>query len=622
MKEITAQSKSIKNLFEDNCFVIPVYQRNYSWNKGNVETLVNDIWNNDIGYYIGNVLLVGTDNMRKDVVDGQQRLTTIFLILLSIYEQFNIIKNKSNDDELKRASEEGMTEIAKYLGLRHKIRLKEQNQDLHLTLLEEDQSLLQSCIDFVQQHNENRKKPKHSNRILVLRYLDIKEIIFERIIGDDPEDFNNHFNRLDELYEKVTKAIALPIILEDLSDVFAIFSSMNSKGQPLTTIDLLKADYLNAIAKEDINEDLGLKEWNQFVDILSFGNNEIKVSEANRFLQNNYDAFYNKTSSSITVKQSLLKYQELIMKDQKNILSFIHLMQKNAKIYACIESNIDNNSKIVEEIGEENKENSILLGLKELQKLDVKSSYPILFSLLNKVNNKEVAIEDCEEVIQYIKHFYIRRNIINKPKSSNLRQRFMTILRMAEKESNFARVILEEMKKLAKQYLDDKSFKDALSNPIYSKNSEMARLLLESIEYSAVSQNKSSYFDKQHPYNLNDTKIWSIEHILPQDSKLKNGWDSLFSEVDASDIEEQHQYYANLLGNLTLTGYNSGMSNRSFKEKRDYKSKNGKYVGLKTNLYLNQSIFNDDFEKDTWTLEDIKTRTNYLADELVRIFNI
>lgn len=624
LKEITAQSKPIKNLLEDNIFNIPIYQRNYSWKKENVETLLNDIWDNEQGYYIGNVLLVGNGKGISDVVDGQQRLTTIFLILLSLYEQFYRLKSKIEDTQFREDINDITKDISKYLGLSYRNSFVEEPQNLHLKLLDEDQKLLQNCIDFAQCEGFEKSKPNNANCKLVLRYLDIKYSIEEKI-KDKYNDLSSKeaCRMLFNLYDKTVKAIVLPITLEDLSDVFAIFSSMNSKGQPLTTIDLLKADYLSAVSKSNVDDSVGYNEWNNFIDILSLGNNELKVSDANRFLQNNYDTFYNETSSSITVKQSLSKYQMLFSKFQNNILDFVKELQRHAKIYACIESNFIENKKLLTYIGEENNNSSILLLLQELQKLDVTSAYPILFSILDKTSKKVISTQDCESIIKYLKHFYIRRNVIKRPKSSNLRQRFLNILRKAEKDQEqFVSIILDGLKLTATQYLDNKAFKEALSSPIYSDDIKMTRILLEEIEKNAISTNQETYFDKQNPYNLDDTKIWSIEHILPQDIQLKNGWKLLFESMPKNKITEEHKKYKDLLGNLTLTGYNSEMGNKSFIEKRDFKDKTGKMVGLKTGLYLNQSIFNGNINKDTWTLEDIERRTNVLSDELINIFDI
>ncbi|EKU50164.1 DUF262 domain-containing protein [Staphylococcus massiliensis] len=75
---------------------IPIYQRNYSWREENIETMVKDINEQPKGYYLGNVIITEEGNYSFDVVDGQQRLTTINLIFLAIYDNLSAILEVAN----------------------------------------------------------------------------------------------------------------------------------------------------------------------------------------------------------------------------------------------------------------------------------------------------------------------------------------------------------------------------------------------------------------------------------------------------------------------------------------------------------------------------------------------
>src|SRR5699024_3699748 len=98
---INPESKPISEIFpiEGNIiYRIPNYQRNYSWNNNNIEELYNDVRNEEDGYYIGNLLVTRSSNKYEfDVVDGQQRLTTIALFFLAIYEELTRIEKEYSD---------------------------------------------------------------------------------------------------------------------------------------------------------------------------------------------------------------------------------------------------------------------------------------------------------------------------------------------------------------------------------------------------------------------------------------------------------------------------------------------------------------------------------------------
>lgn len=629
MKKITAQSEDIRGFISRDTYKIPIYQRGYSWTNENVEVLLNDLNDNEEHYFIGNVLLA-TENDEINIVDGQQRLTTIFLILLALYDQFYRLSEEEEDKEIFFNIKQEYTAIAKSIGLAYHDTVDgEQTESLHLQLLEEDQQLLNACIQFVQSDKENQK-PKYANRKLVRAFLNIKSYLENDILQAEDStymmDTKEQFIALKTFENKVMKAIILPIELDELSDVFAVFSSMNSKGQSLTIVDLLKADVL--ACADDGNEIIQM--WKELTDTLAMGSGELSITHANRFLQNNYDTFYLDNASSITAKEALSKYRDLIKTRQNDIKDLIQELQNNARLYALIAGDY-RNQKIFKNLVDT--QHPILKLLDQTKALDIKSAYPILFFVLDLLRSHEISEQECEDVIRYIIHFYVRRNVIKRPKSSNLRSAFLKMIRSAEKEdlgSKKVAIILDELRKLAYRELDDATFIDMLSKSMYSENQKLTRFLLISLERDAMKRGESNYFNKQNPDNLDEmvskkTPRWTIEHIFPQDDKLSHSWRDMIQEEDDIKAKEKHDQYKDKLGNLTLTGYNSEMSNHAFVEKRDQRDrKTGDYVGYRTPLYLNKTIFgNVPYEdKNTWTPTDIDRRTKELAERLSAIYSI
>jgi hypothetical protein len=156
----------------------------------------------------------------------------------------------------------------------------------------------------------------------------------------------------------------------------------------------------------------------------------------------------------------------------------------------------------------------------------------------------------------------------------------------------------------------DKIFRERLLGPIYEENSDVARFVLATLAEDAMT--KESWQDlwrreKGH-------YVWTIEHVLPQGENLPAGWiEMLGSAEKAAAVQGEHVHR---LGNLTITGYNSNLSNKSFEEKKHRKDTAGRSIGYANGLALNAYLM----ATDTWTAEQIEERTELLADQVVARF--
>ncbi|WP_256359650.1 HNH endonuclease family protein [Veillonella sp. CHU740] len=148
-------------------------------------------------------------------------------------------------------------------------------------------------------------------------------------------------------------------------------------------------------------------------------------------------------------------------------------------------------------------------------------------------------------------------------------------------------------------------------------------------------QYNNGYFSKSRPDTLDlytskqtprSMYKWTIEHILP-DGRLNSDWIQSLSKGNKQVAEEIQEKYKNKLGNLTLTPYNSEMSNSSFIVKRDYNPSGSEYEGLRSGLFLNESIVDsvrdeDISNKEEWTAEDINRRTDILSDLIIDLYTL
>lgn len=113
--------------------------------------------------------------------------------------------------------------------------------------------------------------------------------------------------------------------------------------------------------------------------------------------------------------------------------------------------------------------------------------------------------------------------------------------------------------------------------------------------------------DERDLWKVNDdgNPIWTIEHILPQGANLPAEWIEMIAGDSEGNVAEIQKRYVHTIGNLTITGFNSNLSNKPFAEKRDMKNANGKYIGYRNGLNLNADVCN----KECWTTDVIRTCT-------------
>ena len=684
---ITAEQRSIIQLFPNNNiertkYVIPLYQREYSWSKENVEELLGDIDREENGYYIGNLLVKSRSENGEilEVIDGQQRLTTIALTMIAIrdilsrkkrnneklvvlqnmniensidkkdmlkkleeYASSNRSKKRNildilgkqipkkiteedifNDkiarkllnldrnlrkaynvdsdyniqhiDELDKEDKEGIEDKIKNINVQLELKKEDGKQESRLQLLSEDSKIYNFYLGITKSEIDKRK-------LMVKRFKEINDKLSE--MCKSIEEF-------EQFYDKLMSISILKIKMTDLSDAFNVFSSLNGKGLPLTLLDLLKSEYIRIKSKssQESVPEKALEKWNNLMNIFkSVKDDQISSKTVTQFLQNNYDTFVSTAKSSITKSNLLKGYTDLFTKDKSD---YLNNLMNSAKLFSIISPNIISSKDIKED-------SEIKKLIEELQKLDASQAYPLMLYLLNEFQEGIVDKKVIAKVFKYLVNFYVRRNAVSKPKSSNIRSVIIEIIRDL-KVKDTKDVIDEELKKLSKMSADDNEFFKSVCGLTYDSDRQLIRFLLINLE-----RKHGTYFDSQIKDTLdesgNHSRTWSLEHILPESDKLSEEWCDMIApggkNIEYAQMlqkENMHKF-----GNLTLTGYNSEMSNGSFISKRDYK-KNSEYKGLRTPLYINKSIAGNNKnikDKESWTIDDINRRTEELSKQVV-----
>jgi uncharacterized protein with ParB-like and HNH nuclease domain len=577
----------ILSVDKDVKFSIPKYQREYAWKRNNWDELISDLIDNDKGHFLGSIICVdqSKDALKTrnlEVIDGQQRITTISILYLAIYDELReLMDENSDDDELKNELYNlKFRLIQKSSKKEPKLVLSEQNKNNHdyLTLLKES-----DLIDF------NNIHTNVGNRRIARAYYFFIDVL-------NNEDLSNEKYKkfLLDLLNKINSALLVKIEVATVADAFTLFESLNNRGIPLSAIDLIKNNFLSKLEKtSSLGIDESFNKWQAVLDNLT----DEKVQE--RFLRHYYNSFRYNPDINIkgiakATKSNLIKiFESLIERDAIKIFEDI------------IKKSEDYNKLIVPD----NADSLLRSSLQDLINVNAAPSYQLLMYLLSKKTESA----KLKDTIDFLVKYFTRRNLTDFPGTRDLDYIFMNLIVHLEEEG----ISLEKIKVFLTA--SDKcsslsDFKEELSKDIYEINVGVTRFILSKIEESN-SQTKEIYTN----FWKRDEKkkfIWTVEHIFPQGRNIPKEWVDMVADGNVELAKEIQEKFVNTIGNLTLTGYNSQLSNMSFDRKRDRTDKKDKKVGYKNGLYLN----NDLIDAKKWDSESIQIRSKKLISEAIKIF--
>lgn len=532
-------------------FIIPVYQRNYDWKLKNCKQLFQDVINIKSkeleSYFVGSIVTYPNRLKSRDsrlseklIIDGQQRITTLFLILLALR------------DFIERNSKEEYEDILKAV---ESIILNIQDKKLKLKSVKSDDDALQAIIN-----KDNFNDHALSNIIINYNY-------FTEALKECPL---NPYELLNALYKLQIVNIALEVGKDNPQ---LIFESLNSTGLDLSAADLIRNFLLMELTGEE-QEKFYFKYWKKIEELTQF-----KVQD----LVRHYLTLMTKRIPKKNDKDLYGSFKVYFNRAEISKENFLNEILRYSEYYSSIVFGKHANKKI----------SQILINFK---KIEVSVSYPFLLSMWEKLHNNEITETQVLSCLEIIESFVLRRIICEVPTNA-LNKIFMNLpYEMAHPK--LSEIPYEEQlkyclcrKRSSQRYPEDKEFYESMqSKEIYKMKPKNKIYIIENLE---------NYNNKERVdiANLLDEKEISIEHIMPQ--KINSQW-----RVElGKDFKIIHQNYLHRIGNLTLTGYNSSMSNKSFSEKKEKGFADSRF---KLNKYINNC--------SKWTLIEIKKRGEILAD--------
>ncbi|WQZ34961.1 DUF262 and DUF1524 domain-containing protein [Helicobacter pylori] len=494
---------------QEKQFVIPIYQRVYSWEKEQCKQLWDDIiktGGNDQmnGHFIGSIVFVHdgiytTNYNELLIIDGQQRLTTITLLFIALRDHLN-----DEDEFLEKFS-------CQKIQNRYLINSDEKDdKKFRLILSEPDRDTLLSLID------KNRRKPSEPSLKIMENFKLFEEWIRKNI------------DKLETIFKGLDKLMVVEISLErDKDNPQLIFESMNSTGKDLTQTDLIRNYILMGLEPEK-QKIFYKKYWRAMEE-------DFKQDETlfNQFVRH-YLTIKTKIPNINKVYEAFKDYRQ---KEGIGIEDLLKDLQKYCGYFCQIAFKKEADKDL-------NKALSFLVDLER----DV--IYPLLLELYSDYSDGVLSKQDFIPII-YLTESYICRRVMCGLGTNGLDKISASFTKKINKDQ-----YLESIKA---HFLLLETTKGK-----FPKDSEFKNLFI-TIDFYNLKE-KKYFFERLENFNTKEpvnTKECTIEHIMPQ--TLTEEWERDLGE----NFQAIHDKYLHTIGNLTLTGYNPEYSNKSFQEKRD-----------------------------------------------------
>ncbi len=540
----------------DKRFIIPVYQRNYDWKPENCAQLymdlVSTIKDGKPSHFFGSIVSYCQSMDEIILIDGQQRITTVSLILIAMVNAMKKGLCVSENPQLCQMIWETFI-INKFQQSDKKVRLKPFRND-------------SDAFDRLIFKDESEYLP-NSHVTRNYRYF------YDKIVN--AKDLT-----LDELYVAIKRLEVIDIELElhHGDNPQLIFESLNSTGLDLKESDKIR-NYVLMNLDSRTQEEYYDKYWNK---IESYCRHEL-----DGFMRN-----------FLTVKTGLIPNLNAIYasfktyaKEESGIEEILKEMLKYAEAYDKIVSSKVGNAA-ANEIS------------KRLNKLDMTVAYPFIMALLVYNQTAQLDDKEIERTLSCIETYIFRRFICGWATNA-LNKIFATlhksVMKYKTSDNSYADIVicLLESRKSSGAFPTDADFSDAfVTRNVYSMNSKNKMYIFERLE------NESSV-EKNDIYDIIENGILTIEHIMPQ--TLSSSW----KETLGDNWAEIHEIWKHRIANLTLTGYNTKYSNRTFQEKKTIE-RGFEQSGLR----LNQEIA----RCDKWTQEELEQRSNRLLKLALKIW--
>ena len=548
-------------------YVIPRFQREYSWENEELQTMYEDLIDNIYfkdgnyftnDYFIGSLVLVGDDDdtskIERLVVDGQQRLMTFTIAFAVLTQKF------------KELGQEKLSEKT------HLNVMGEDNDgNLYAKLVNENpkpffqKRIQQKDIDFsaIPETNEEKKILNAYN------FFDrqLKEnILIKNIRDNNPgEDDIKYLDALKAFRDQILKCKVIYVTVKNLDDAYTIFEVLNSKGKDLMPVDMIK-NSLFSILTEDEPLDYAVEKWKEIKKNLK---NCVDL-DINIFYRHFWISKYNLS----TTRKLVYNFNKTIPRTIAGYTEFIDALGREAKQYALIAA-----PKRVDWIQPE--ELFVYTCLESFCIFNVSQVRIFLLALFEVKNSKLISFKNFKKILIYLEHYHFIFTAVCSSRASGLERRYSSYARQLrrctskQESADCINNLITDLKDGIPDYsIFEKQFEKIMYTSRKEKDKKLVKYILKKL-------------DTYYSSNELIPNSFTIEHVLPESNEVE---------------------YVGMIGNLLPLGeqLNSELSNKPF-ELKIIRYPESQYTTVKKFVEENKN-------KGKWGEEEIRERTKYIAN--------
>lgn len=559
--KIRSIDRTVREVLSSNFYKIPRFQRPYSWDKDNIE----DFWNDTVGdnsknsdYFIGSMVVYPDQDGVINIVDGQQRMTTIAITLSALRDMFleedfsslangaqNLIEKKDEDDKKRYV----LSTESSYPYFQNKI-LKLGTSEVNFEVGPEEENI-QAAYDTIKGYIKDVIKPIKENINLV---DDSKRAEIEK-----------------QLLSIRDKILSLKLILVDVTDeddAYVIFETLNTRGKDLNVSDLLRNFFTKNIRDANPQNDSAKIQWQKILKTISESSSDLQIDT---FLHHFWLSKYN-----YVTQKELFKTIKSVIKSEK-AQSFLNELERDAGYYRLIHETSYGRWIPQEQVVEKS--------LRALQLFRVRQQTPLVLSIIRDYKMGELKLKNISPVLNALESFHFLFNAVSQQRSSGgISKMFVSAAiqlcsaRTLQGKSDQLKDLVNKLKSRTPQEdVFKANFREILYTDSNTKQKALVRYILSNLD---------AYYRLNATVNYN---LMTIEHLYPQSPKQNPVPEEIVGQ------------FGNLI--FVTPETNGKLSNKSFEEKVKV---------LKAENYPMDEILSN---STSWNEDAIKLRTDHLAEK-------
>jgi uncharacterized protein with ParB-like and HNH nuclease domain len=555
--KIESKDTDVESLLDGSYFYIPRFQRPYSWDVDNI----NDFWfdliaNQSDDYFIGSMVVFKKSKQLFGVVDGQQRLTTITILLCVIRDEF--LQLKGGD-------------FAK--GVHQLIERKDRsNQDEYVLKTETSFPYFQEHIQKFDEEVDIEVDVRVEEKNLENAHLRFKKLVDDTLSSVDQdtliaedEKSDIKIKKLLALRDSVLNLNLIFITLENEDDAYLIFETLNTRGKDLALTDLVKNHFSKHLKSKGEVDHAKLK-WQQMLETI---NNSSADISSDSFIYHFWASRY----QSVPLKKLFPVFKKEVKKAKAK--DYLNNLLSDSKIYRAIHETSYEWGKNEAEVAK---------SLSALQLFKLSQPTPATLSLVRAYKNKKIKYAKLRDTISSIEKFHFIFTAITSSRSSGgisaMYSSFAKKLFESQDSQKASDEIADFKEKLRKKLPSLDEFKVAFKEVIYTNSNSKQKNL---VRY--ILRNFSEYHSYKSPVDFDDL---TIEHLQPQ------------SKIDNNEWTEQ---VVGSLGNLLFLDQkmNGELDSKSFQRKKTVLDQ----AGYDVPEFI--------YKSENWTPAKVTEHTNLMA---------